>query len=146
MPKDDCYEALKLENQLCFPLYVCSRQILKLYYPFLKEQDLTYTQYITLLVLWERAHATIHDLCENLHLDTGTLTPLIRKMEANGLVKRSRNLRDERYVHIELTDEGWKLREKVLSVPEQVASKMRIAPADAQALYRILYTMMNTDD
>mgnify|MGYP002626249209 FL=1 len=146
MPKDDCYEALKLENQLCFPLYVCSRQILKLYYPFLKEQDLTYTQYITLLVLWERAHATIHDLCEILHLDTGTLTPLIRKMEANGLVKRSRNLRDERYVHIELTDEGWKLREKVLSVPEQVASKMRIAPADAQALYRILYTMMNTDD
>ena len=99
-------EALKLENQLCFPLYACARRVIGRYTPYLKPLNLTYTQYIVLLVLWEEKEATVRELCRKLYLDSGTLTPLLKKMESQGYVIRRRNADDERVVTVRLTDAG----------------------------------------
>ncbi len=140
------YDSLKLENQLCFPLYAASREIIKQYKPFLDELDLTYTQYIAMMVLWEKKALTVKELGLLLYLDSGTLTPLLKKMEAKGLLTRTRSTEDERSLNIEITPAGEALRERALGVPKAMAKCARINGEDARALYRILYKILGRED
>ena len=139
---DKKYDALKLENQLCFPLYACSREVIKLYKPFLDELDLTYTQYIAMMVLWERKAVTVKELGNCLFLDSGTLTPLLKKMEAKGLISRNRDQEDERSLIVTLTAEGEALKDRALEVPEKMSQCVRLAPEEAAELYRLLYKLL----
>ena len=136
------YDALRLENQLCFPLYACSREIIKQYKPFLDEIDLTYTQYIAMMVLWEKESVTVKELGEALYLDSGTLTPLLKKMEAKGLITRRRSEADERSLIVTLTEAGDRLKEQAVQVPNRMASCIRLEPDEAKELYRILYKLL----
>lgn len=136
------YDALKLENQICFPLYACSREIIKQYKPFLDEIDLTYTQYIAMMVLWEHQSVTVKELGQYLFLDSGTLTPLLKKMEAKGIISRKRDQEDERSLIVSLTEEGEALKERALEVPQKMAQCVRLAPEEAQELYRLLYKLL----
>lgn len=140
---DSKYDSLKIENQLCFPLYACSRTIIKQYTPFLEAIDLTYTQYITMMVLWEKKELNVKSLGESLYLDSGTLTPLLKKLEKKGLIERRRSTEDERNLIVSITEEGEALREKALSVPEHVASCIRLEPDEAAALYKLLYKLLD---
>lgn len=137
--------ALKLDNQLCFPLYAASRRIIKLYRPVLDPLGLTYTQYITLLALWERDGETVTALGERLFLDSGTLTPLLKKLEVQGLVRRDRSLEDERNVLIRLTDAGHALKARAAEVPMQIASCVNLSAPDAMELHRILHLLLADD-
>ncbi|WII06828.1 MarR family transcriptional regulator [Methanomassiliicoccales archaeon LGM-RCC1] len=136
------YDCLKLENQVCFPLYACSKEIVKRYRPLLDELDLTYTQYITMMVLWEHGDSTVNDLGGRLFLDSGTLTPLLKNLESKGYVKRGRSKEDERSVIISLTDEGRDLREKALKVPGAMASCIQLPPEKGKQLYDLLYEVL----
>ena len=137
------YEALKLENQLCFPLYACAKEVVRLYKPFLDEIGLTYTQYITMLVLWETDLLTVKELGEKLCLDSGTLTPLLKKMESQGLLNRSRNAADERSVIVSLTATGRDLRERAVSIPERLGSCLPLTADEAKTLYTLLYKVLD---
>lgn len=119
----DKYEKIKLSNQVCFPLYAASREIIKLYKPFLDKYNLTYTQYITMLVLWEEEKITVKELCKKLYLDSGTLTPVIKKLDAMDLIVKYRDKSDERVVIVELTSKGKDLKEQILEVPDQIFCK-----------------------
>lgn len=119
-------EYMKLEHQLCFAFYTCSREMMKLYRPLLSPLGLTYTQYITLLSLWERDGVTVKELGAKLFLDSGTLTPLLKKLEAMGLITRTRDKEDERSVIIELTAKGQDLREQAAEVPTKLYAEMRM--------------------
>ena len=136
------YDCLKLENQLCFPLYVCSKEIVRKYKPFLDELDITYTQYITLMVLWDKGALSVKELGKQLYLDSGTLTPLLKTLEAKGFVARTRDKEDERNLIVSLTDEGMKLRERAVSIPAKMGACLNIKPEDAAELYRILHQIM----
>lgn len=136
------YDALKLENQICFPLYACSREVIKQYKPFLDELDLTYTQYITMMVLWEHKTQTVKELGERLFLDSGTLTPLLKKMEAKGLLRRKRSEEDERNLLVTITEAGEALKRRAVTVPAQMAKCSLLEPKEAEELYRILYKML----
>ena len=138
------YDALKLENQLCFPLYACAREVMKRYKPFLDDIDLTYTQYVTMMVLWEKREVTSKEIGEKLHLDSGTLTPVIKKLAEKGLVTRSRCREDERNLMVTLTDAGLALRDKAVAIPAQVGGCVRLSPEDARALYGILYKLLGS--
>lgn len=136
------YERLKIENQLCFPLYACSREIVRLYKPYLDEIGLTYTQYITMMVLWERKQITVKQLGEILYLDSGTLTPLLKKMEVAGLLTRSRDKKDERSVIAKLTEKGEQLKDQAVSIPEKISSCVPLNQEEAGELYRLLYKIL----
>lgn len=136
------YEALKLENQLCFPLYACSREIVKQYKPFLDEIGLTYTQYITMMVLWERKSVSVKELGDALYLDSGTLTPLLKKMEAQGMITRCRDKADERSVIVELTGQGERLKEQAVKIPEKIMECVPLNREDASILYHLLYKIL----
>lgn len=136
------YNPLLLENQICFPLYACSRKVVKTYKPHLDKIGITYTQYITLMVLWERESVNVKSIGEKLHLDSGTLTPLLKKMESDGLVIRSRSEKDERNLMVSLTEKGKRLREKALEIPKKVGNCIDISPEDARILHRILHEML----
>jgi len=142
---DKNYDALKLENQLCFPLYACSREIIRQYKPFLDKIDLTYTQYIAMMVLWEKKAVNVKELGERLYLDSGTLTPLLKKMEAKGLVTRTRSEKDERSLIVRITEKGEELREQALEVPENIVKCVRLDGEEAMTLYRILYKMLGRE-
>ncbi len=116
-------EMLKLENQICFPLYALSREIIKLYTPLLEQFDLTYTQYVTMLVMWEHERMQFKELAQRLHLDSGTLTPVLKKLESKGLIAKYRNKEDDRVVTVELTDKGRELKKDILQVPQQMIEK-----------------------
>lgn len=136
------YDKLKLDNQLCFPLYACSREIIRLYKPYLDEIGLTYTQYITMMVLWERNLVTVKKLGEILYLDSGTLTPLLKKMETAGLLIRSRDKKDERSVIVELTEMGEQLKDRAVDIPDQIAQCVPLNKEEAGELYRLLYQVL----
>ena len=140
------YDALKIENQLCFPLYACSREIIKQYKPFLDELDLTYTQYIAMMVLWEHKTMNVKAMGEILYLDSGTLTPVLKKLESKGLVSRQRSTEDERNLVVTITDVGEALKEKAVTVPAAIAKCSNIEPEEAAMLYRILYKMLGKGD
>ncbi len=140
--KQSKYDALKLENQLCFPLYACSREIVKRYKPFLDEIGLTYTQYIAMMVMWERKSVNVKELGECLYLDSGTLTPLLKKLESKGFVTRMRSDKDERNLVVAITDEGEKLKENAIEIPFQIAGCTNLTPEEGMQLYGILYKIL----
>jgi DNA-binding MarR family transcriptional regulator len=137
------YDALLLKNQLCFPLYAVSKEVVRLYKPFLDEIGLTYTQYIAMLVLWEKRSVTVKELGEYLYLDSGTLTPLLKKMEAQGLVSRQRNAADERSVIVSLTKAGDALRDRAADIPERIGKCIPISSEESESLYRLLYKILH---
>lgn len=138
----DYQEAMKLVNQLCFPLYAAARHVTGLYTPVLRPLGLTYTQYIVFLVLWEKDGLTVGEIGEKLLLDNGTLSPLLKKMEQAGYVRRERSREDERVVVITLTEAGRALQEKAKDVPAKVAGCIDLPPEKAQALYGLLYELL----
>ena len=139
------YDPLKLENQLCFPLYACSREVIKLYKPYLDPLDLTYTQYITMMVLWERKSINVKCLGNVLHLDSGTLTPLLKKLEAKGLITRRRSTEDERNLIVTITEDGEEMKDAALSIPEKMAKCVNLAPAEIHTLYHLLYKLLDQE-
>ncbi|PXV95844.1 DNA-binding MarR family transcriptional regulator [Lachnotalea glycerini] len=138
--KDDL---LKLENQLCFPLYACAKEVVKQYKPYLDEIELTYTQYITMMVLWEKKSLNVKALGKYLYLDSGTLTPLLKKLEKQGFIKRERSTQDERNLIVTITKEGEALKNKAIEIPAKIGSCINIPEEDAKVLYRILYQILN---
>ena len=136
------HEAMKLTNQLCFPLYAAARNVTGLYTPWLKPLGLTYTQYIVLLVLWEEDGISVTEIGEKLMLDNGTLSPLLKKMEKAGYINRRRSSDDERVVMITLTEEGRALQEKAKDIPRQMAGCVELSPEKAQMLYTLLYELL----
>ncbi len=138
------YDALKLENQLCFPLYACSREIIKKYRPFLDDIGLTYTQYIAMMVFWEEKTLNVKELGKKLYLDSGTLTPVLKSLEAKGLVRRYRSKEDERVLLVELTKRGEALKKEALTVPQQMAKCVKLEGEEAAELYRLLYKVLGT--
>ena len=137
---------LKLKNQVCFPLYAASREVIKLYKPYLDELELTYTQYIAMMLLWEHGTLTVKELGDHLFLDSGTLTPLLKKLETKGLVSRARSTKDERNLNVTITDEGMALREKALSIPQQMGGYNPLTQEETISLYRLLYKMLGQND
>lgn len=136
------FDPLQLKHQLCFPLYACSRETIKLYKPYLDELDLTYTQYITMLTLWEERALTVKELGERLYLDSGTLTPLLKKLEAKGLLNRKRSSTDERNLIVSITEAGEALREKAAHVPTQMVKYVNLTCEESRTLYNLLYKML----
>lgn len=139
-------EMLKLENQLCFPLYAAARKVVGLYTPYLKELGLTYTQYIVFLVLWERDGIPVGELGKRLYLDNGTLTPLLKKLETAGYLIRTRDKDDERVVTVSLTDAGKKLKEAAWDIPSKVSAGFCIEDGDAADLYTLLYQLLRGEE
>ena len=133
---------MKLENQLCFPLYAASRIIINLYTPYLKPLGLTYTQYLVFLVLWEKDEVPVGTLCEKLMLDNGTLSPLLKKMQQAGYIDRKRSAQDDRIVIITLTREGKELQEKAKDIPQKIAGCVDLPPEKAYTLYQLLYELL----
>lgn len=140
------YDPLKLKNQLCFPLYACSRETIKHYKPFLDKLDLTYTQYITMLVLWEHQNLTVKALGAELYLDSGTLTPLLKKLEEKGLVNRKRSMLDERNLIVSLTPAGEKMKNEALSIPAELAKYVVLDRDEVLTLYRLLYKLLGRNE
>lgn len=136
------YPQLKLENQLCFPLYACAKEIVRSYGPYLEPYNLTYTQYIVMMALWEREEITVSELGKILLLDSGTLTPVLKKLEANGYVQRTRRKDDERCVVASPTESGWELQDKLADVPSKIGNGVKLDPDDAAKLHELLYKVL----
>lgn len=144
MDKLKKYESIKLDNQVCFSLYAASREIIKLYKPFLDKFNLTYTQYIAMLVLWEDEKSTVKDIGKRLHLDSGTLTPLLKKIESMGLITRYRDVNDDRVVIVELTEKGRLLKDDVTEVPREVACKINMPVDNVMELKKYLDELLKS--
>ncbi|MBR3645251.1 MAG: MarR family transcriptional regulator [Lachnospiraceae bacterium] len=140
---DNKYEGLKLENNMGFPLYVCSKEIIRKYTAYLSELDLTFTQYLTMMVLWENKCMSVKALGEYLYLDSGTLTPLLKKLEAKGYITRKRAKEDERSLDVTITDDGLRLREKAITVPGRVDGYTKLTQEEAKTLYDLLYKILD---
>ena len=141
------YEQLLLQNQLCFPLYACARKIVAEYTPYLKPLGLTYTQYIVFMVLWEKETVTAGELGKILHLDAGTLTPLLKHLEKDGYVTRQRSKEDERITNISITKKGNALKEKCKNIPLKLTASNQscgssLSQAEAKKLYELLYKIL----
>lgn len=139
------YDTLKLRNQVCFPLYAASRYIIKTYTPYLDELGLTYTQYIAMMVLWEEREITSKELGETLFLDSGTLTPLLKKLEEKGFLTRKRAPQDERNLLVTVTEKGMRLRERAVAVPQRMAKCVSLSPEEGAELYRLLYRILGEE-
>ena len=137
------YDALKLDNQVCFPLYACSKELVRQYGPYLKELNLTYTQYIVMMVLWEKETVSSRDLADCLHLDYGTLTPVLKRLDQAGYITRSRAAEDERLLTISLTDEGKALKKRAVKVPSCIAECMGLTEEEFRTLYVLTYKALN---
>ena len=142
MKEKDNNVTMKLENQLCFPLYAAARSVTGLYTPWLKQLGLTYTQYITFLVLWEKDGIPVGEICEKLMLDNGTVSPLLKKMENAGYITRSRSAEDDRVVVITLTEQGREMQERAKDIPEKVGECIDLPPEKAMKLYELLYELL----
>lgn len=138
----DKYDSLKLDNQLCFPLYACSKEIVRQYKPYLDKLNLTYTQYITMMVIWEAGAINVGDLGKKLYLESNTLTPVLKTLEKNGYIKRERSIEDERILIVSATKEGMDLREKALEVPKQMSGCFSLSEKEAYELYSLLRKIM----
>ena len=139
----DKYESLKIENQLCFPLYACAKEVVRRYKPFLDKIDLTYTQYIVMMVMWNRKRVNVKELGETLYLDSGTLTPLLKRLESKGLIKRERSHEDERALDVSITVKGEELKNEALKVPKEMGSCIKLTKEEASTLYNLLYKTLN---
>ncbi|SEK42948.1 MULTISPECIES: MarR family winged helix-turn-helix transcriptional regulator [unclassified Butyrivibrio] len=137
------FDQLKLENQLCFPLYACSKEIIRAYKPYLDELDLTYTQYITMMVLWDKKEMNVKSLGECLYLDSGTLTPVLKKLESKGYIKRTRSKTDERNLLVSITPEGESIKNQAKDIPGKIGNCVKLSENDAKELYRLLYLIIS---
>ena len=140
---DHRYDCLLLERQLCFPLYACSKEIIRRYKPMLDELDLTYTQYITMMAMWEHSEMNVKELGKCLFLDSGTLTPVLKKLEAKGYIHRRRSRTDERNLSVTITEEGMKLRDRALAVPTQMACCVDLSPEEGMMMHSLLHKILN---
>ena len=138
----DEFDCLKLDNQLCFPLYACARSLVKKYNPYLAKIDLTYTQYITMMVFWEKGKCSAKELGDKLYLDSGTMTPVLKSLEKKGLIKRARSEADERLLMVEITAQGQALKTEAVKIPGQVAACVALEPTEAQNLYQTLNKLL----
>ena len=141
----DKYESIRLRNQMCFPLYAASNMITRKYKPLLDKLDLTYTQYIVMMVLWEEKKVNEKLLCETLCLKSNTVTPLLKKLETKGYIKKSKDAADERNLVITLTKKGEALKEKALEVPKALSCEINLSKEDAATLYNILYKLLDSE-
>ena len=137
-------EMLKLENQLCFPLYACAKEIVKRYTPLLEPLGLTYTQYIAMMVMWEHKSLSVKDMGKLLFLDSGTLTPMLKKMEKAGWISRRRSDTDERVVLITITEKGEELHDKAAQIPAKMTQCVTLENSEAVQLYTLLHKLMKT--
>lgn len=142
MTNTDKYDVLRLDRQLCFPLYAVSKEIVRKYKPFLDEINLTYTQYITMMVLWQEKEILVKDMGEKLFLDSGTLTPVLNGLEKKGFVCRKRSEADKRDVYAVITEEGMKLADKAVEIPEKIGGCVPLDASKAITLYQILHEIM----
>jgi len=138
----DPYEALKLKNQLCYPIYLCAKEIVRRYAPLLDKLDLTYTQYVVMMYFWEHGESNVKELGKALLLDPSTLTPLLKKLEKKAYVTRTRSAADERNLVVALTDAGRRLRDDALSVPAQMGNCLALNAEEAETLYTLLYKVL----
>ena len=136
------FDALKIENQLCFPLYACSREVIKQYKPYLDRMDLTYTQYVVMMALWEEQEMTVKALGDRLYLDSGTLTPLLKKLEAKGYITRTRSRKDERNLLVAVTESGEALRGEAMEMPRAIKNYTELTKSETETLYRLLYKIL----
>lgn len=143
MDKEQEYEGLKLKNQLCFPLYAASREVIRRYRSDLDALNLTYTQYIAMMVFWEERSISVKELGKRLFLDSGTLTPLLKSLEAKGYISRSRSTEDERVLIAAITDKGEQLRDRAKSIPAHMAGCVGLTPEEAVTLYQLLYKILD---
>ena len=135
-------DALDLDKQICFPFYAASREIIKLDRPFLDPLDLTYTQYITMMVLWKEHKINVKELGKRLFLDSGTLTPVLKSLEGKGLITRQRSQKDERVLIAELTQEGDELKEKAKHIPYEMSKIVNLTYEEAQIAYKLVYKLL----
>ena len=140
------FDVMKIENQLSFLLYACSREVIKQYKPFLDGMDLTYTQYIVMMVLWERDEITVKELGDALYLDSGTLTPLLKKLEAKGYIVRKRSRKDERNLLLSVTEEGMALKPYAMQITEEIESNTMLPGEDIDALFTLLSKVLERMD
>lgn len=136
------YDSLNLKNQLCFPIYLCSKEIIRKYTPMLEKLDLTYTQYIVMMYFWEKQTSNVKEISQTLLLDSGTLTPLLKKLEAKGYITRVRSSKDERNLEVTITEKGLDLRKKALSIPDNMAKCIDLSKEEAKMLYSIIYKIL----
>ena len=143
---DPKYDVLKLDHQLCFPLYAAAKETVKLYRPLLEKLNLTYTQYIAMMVFWEQKRMNVKELGKRLYLDSGTLTPVLKSLEAKGYVRRYRSAEDERVLIVELTETGEALRDRALPIPGEMASYVLLDGEESRTLYGLLYKLLSAVD
>ena len=136
------YDCLKLENQLCFPIYLCSKEIIRRYTPFLNELDLTYTQYIVMMYFWNKEKSNVKELGNTLLLDSSTLTPLLKKLESKGYITRTRSKKDERNLDIEITEKGMKLKDEAVTIPEKMGKCINLSNNEVETLYKLMYKVL----
>lgn len=136
------YDSLILKNQLCFPIYLCSKEIIHRYTPLLKKIDLTYTQYIVMMYFWEIKKSNVKDLGKSLLLDPSTLTPLLKKLEKKGFITRVKSTIDERNLEIKVTEKGMKLRDKALSIPKEMGKCLNLSKEEIKVLYNLSYKII----
>ena len=136
------YDSLNLKNQLCFPIYLCSKEIIRKYTPMLEKLDLTYTQYIVMMYFWEKQTSNVKEISQALLLDSGTLTPLLKKLEVKGYITRVRSSKDERNLEVTITEKGLELRKKALSIPDNMAKCIDLSKEEAELLYSIIYKIL----
>ncbi len=139
---DSKYETLRLKNQLCFPIYLCAKEIIRSYTPMLEEIDLTYTQYIVMMYFWEKKESNVKELGNTLILDSSTLTPLLKKLENKGFITRMRSKTDERNLDIKITKKGMDLRDKALSIPKEMGKCIDLTEEEALTLYKLAYKII----
>ena len=139
---EDKYEVLKLKNQLCFPIYLCAKEITRKYTPYLNELDLTYTQYIVMMYFWERKESNVKEISNILLIDSGTLTPLLKKLEKKGYIERKRSEVDERNLVVKLTKQGEKLKDKAISIPAKMRECVNLSEDEAKTLYSLIYKVL----
>jgi len=141
--KSGKYDGIKLSNQVCFPLYACTKELVKQYGPYLKKLDLTYTQYVVMMVMWEQEHVTSRELAEYTHLDYGTLTPVLKRLEKSGYITRQRKPEDERLLELALTKEGVALKDEAVKIPGCMAEKMGLSQKEFEELYKLAYKALS---
>ena len=141
------YDALKLQNQVCFPLYACTKELVRQYGPYLKQLDLTYTQYLVMMVMWENEAVSSRELSDCLCLDYGTLTPVLKRLQKAGYINKERSAEDERLLTVSLTEEGRKLKEKAIEIPATMAECMGLSDEEFEMLYKLTYkALKNMED
>jgi DNA-binding MarR family transcriptional regulator len=139
----DKYDCLKLKNQICFPLYACSKEVIRRYKPYLDELNLTYTQYLAMMVMWEKKEVTVKELGKELYLDSGTLTPVLKKLEDKKYVVRNRSKEDERNLIVSITEQGEKLKKQAVYIPEKLGACINMELQEMTKLYKLLYQLLD---